>query len=257
MDETPTFRAVFPQASKFKKIFQPLTKLFESMPLYITQDGIDIRSMSSDKNTMVIFDMPSTSFEEYQLEEEKLVVKIDSDEFGKVVKRGTRDDAVIMEYEKGSPYMIIKFLNRKTSVEREFKIQAFEVPEEEMLDEPQVELKVTAKMDPTDLRHVVADAKIVSDEVEVNTPDNETLTFSAFEANKSYEAELKLYNPLTALVVDEPSKAKYSVQHLYDATRAYQAAKELTLEYATDMPMKIEMQMEAGTQLRLWIAPRV
>jgi len=227
------------------------------MPLYVTQEGIDIRSMSSDKNTMVIFDMPSTSFEEYQLNEEKLVIKIDTDEFGKVVKRGTRDDAVILEYEKGSPYLIVKFLNRKTSVEREFKIQAFEVPEEEMLEEPQVSLTVSARMDPADLRHVVADAKIISDEVEVNTPDNETLTFVAAEANKSYEAELKLYNPLTSLVVDSQAKAKYSVQHLYDATRAYQAAKELTLEYATDMPMKIEMSMEAGASLRLWIAPRI
>jgi len=248
---------MFPQASKFKKIFQPLTKLFEAMPLYVTQEGIDIKSMSSDKNTMVIFTMPSTSFEEYQVNEENVVVKIDSDELNKVVKRGTKDDAVILEYYKGSPYLHVKFLNRKTSVEREFKIQAFEVPEEEHLDEPQVQLTVTAKMDPADLRHVVADAKIVSDEVEVSTPDNETLTFVSFEANKSYEAELKLFNPLVSLVVEKEAKAKYSVQHLYDATRAYQAAKELTLEFATDMPMKLEMSMEAGSELRMWIAPRL
>jgi len=247
---------VYPQASKFKKIFQPLTKLFETMPLYLSEEKIEIKNMSSDKNTMVIFVMPSTSFEEYLLDEE-MMIRIDTDEFAKVVKRASRDDMVIMEYEKGSPFMIIKFLNRKTSVEREFKVQAFEMSEEEAIDEPNIRTTVIARMDPSDLRNVVADAKMISDEVEVSTPDSETLTFTASEVNKSYEAELKLYNPLSSLVVNEEARAKYSAQHLYDATRAYQASKELTMEYATDMPMKIEMYMEAGATLRMWIAPRM
>ncbi len=254
--EGVTFRAVYPQGSKFKKIFQPLTKIYEEMPFYITDEGLKIKSMSSDKNVLIIFDMPAIMFEEFDLTVDKLVIRVSPDEFGKVVKRATRDDAVVLEYERGSMFLTVKFVNKKTAVEREFKVRADEVPEEEEIEELNVDLTVTVKMAPKDLRYIVTDAKMISDEVTLETPNEESLIMRAMDVGKSYEAKLTMGNPLSTISVSSPATAKYSVDHLYDATRAYQAGEDLTLEYGTDLPLRIEMDVEGGAKLIMWIAPR-
>ncbi|UXD22911.1 hypothetical protein IPA_09545 [Ignicoccus pacificus DSM 13166] len=256
MDEV-TFKAVFPNASKFKKIWQPILKLFEELPLKITQEGINVKRMSSDNNLMVIFNMVAASFEEYVLMKDELLVKLIPDEVSKVIKRGTRDDMVILSYETGSPYFIIKFINKKTSVEREFKVSALEMAEEEDLQEPEVDLTVEATMKPKDLRDIVADAKIIGEEVLMETPSNDMIRILTSDVGKSYEAQLSLGNPLLSLIVDEKAKAKYSVAHLYDASRAYQAAESLSLSFGQDLPLRIDYEMEMGSSLRLWIAPRL
>ncbi len=252
--EGVTFRAVYPQGSKFKKIFQPLTKIFEEMPMYITEDGIKIKKLSSDKNVLTVFEMPALMFEEFDLAVDELVIKVAPDELGKVVKRATRDDVVVLEYERGSMYLIVKFVNKKTAVEREFKVSASEVPPEEEVEELNVELSVSVKMSPSDLRYIISDAKIISSDVTFEA-NEDVLYVKAMDVGKSYEAKLTMGNPLISINVSAPATAKYSVNYLYDATRAYQASKDLTLEFGTALPMKVDMDMEGGAKLTMWIAP--
>jgi len=255
--EDVTFRAVFPNGSKFKKLWQPILKLFEELPLKITNEGIHVKKMSSDNNIMVIFNMSTSAFEEFLVNRDELLVKLMPDELSKVVKRATRDDMVELLYNVGSPYFIIKFINKKTSVEREFKVSALEMGQEEDIQEPDVELSVEASMKPKDLRDIVSDAKLIGDEVTIEAPTHDQIRVMTSEVGKSYEATLSLGNPLLSLIVDKEARAKYSVSHLYDASRAYQAAENLTLSFAEDMPLKIDYDMEMGSKLRLWIAPRL
>ncbi len=255
--EEYTFKATFSNASKFKKLWQPILKLFDEMPLKIMPEGMNVKNMSSDNNLMVIFNMPATTFDEYDLTKDELIVKIVPDEFSKVIKRGTRDDLVQLIYQEGSPYFIIKFINRKTSVEREFRVSVIETEEVQDLPEPEVNLTVEAAMKPKDLRNIIADAKLIGDEVEIETKGNEALRFATADVGKSYEAVLSMGSPLLSIIVDEEAKAKYSIAHLHDASRAYQAAESLTLSFASDMPMKIDYELEMGSSLRLWIAPRL
>ncbi len=248
------FRATYPSGTKFKKIFQVVAKIFSELPFYITMDELKIMSMTEDKNIMAILSMPSETFEEYEVYEE-VRFKVDGDSLLKIAKRGTKDDKVVLEYDKDREKMIIRFINKKTGVEREFDINAIATDVEE-LREPAVELKARMVMDPEDFKNIVRDVKIVTDEAtfEVN---NDVALIRAEEAEKEYEAELREGDPLRHLEAQEEVKVKYGIENLEAVARAYQAAKEMTLELGTNLPMRIHYFLETGAQLVFWVAPRV
>ncbi len=252
-----TLRAVYPSGTKFKKIWQPIVKLLDTLPLKVNQDGLSIKQMSSDNNLMIVFDLTSTSFEEYYVEGGEALIEISSSDVASAIKRATREDLVELHYDPStSPYFVIKYINKKTSVEREFKILANELPLGEELREPDVELEANFTMKPKDFRDIVADAKIVGDETYISAHEEESeIKVIANDVNKSYEATLTIGNPLLSLNIEKTAHSKYSVSHLNDASRAYQAAETVKISFGSDKPMSIEYDLELNSTLKIWIAP--
>lgn len=76
-------------------------------------------------------------------------------------------------------------------------------------------------MKPKDFRDIVADAKVVGDEVYLSAvEETNEIKVHASEVNKSYDAILTIGNPLLSLNIDTDAHAKYSISHLNDASRA-------------------------------------
>ncbi len=248
------FRATYPSGTKFKKIFQVVAKIFSDLPFHITMDELKIMSMTEDKNIMAILRMPSEAFEEYEVLDE-VSFKVDGDAFLKIAKRGTKDDRVVLEFDKDREKLIIRFFNKKTGVEREFDLNAI-ITDIDELREPAVELKAKIIMDPEDFKNIVRDVKLVTDEATFEI-EEEVMYIKAEEAEKMYEAELRDGDPLRHLEVGEEVKVKYGIDNLEAVARAYQAAKDMTLELGTNLPMRINYLLETGAQLTFWVAPRL
>ena len=249
-------KAVYPSGTKFKKTWQPIVKLLDTLPIKINQDSLSIKQMSSDNNLMIVFELTSTSFEEYYVEGGETLIEISSSEISNAIKRATRDDIVELHYDSNTPYFIIRYINKKTSVEREFKVLANEMPLGEELKEPDVDLEADFTMKPKDFRDIVADAKIVGDEVHVSaSEESDEIKVNASDVNKLYEATLTLGNPLLSLNINGNAHAKYSISNLNDASRAYQAAEMVRISFGKDKPMKVEYDLEFNSTLRIWIAP--
>jgi proliferating cell nuclear antigen len=251
------FRAVYPAATKFKYIVQTIVKVMDEVPFIATQDGLDVRTLTPDKTTMVILRLPLTSFEEYQLDEEKKTFIVPADELNRVAKRGTRNDIVELKLDEEHRRLEINFIDKKTNVVRTFYVPLREGVVEE-ITEPQVELSVTAKMMADDFKSIINDAKIVSDEIEFAAYEDRIEVY-AESAQKKYMGILKMGAPLITLSVEgtTPVRAKYSIDLLKATTKATTAADTVTVQYGEALPMRLSFDLPGGGLLIYWVSPRV
>jgi len=206
---------------------------------------------------MIILRMPATSFEEYNLDEERKTFVLPADELNRVAKRGTRNDMVELVLEEDKHRMRITFIDKKTGVQRAFYIPLREAVTEE-LGEPQVELSVEARMLTDDFKAIVNDSKIVGDEVEF-TAYEDKIEVKCGSAQKEYYAVLSLNNPLVSLDVkgNPPIRSRYAIDLLKASLKATQTADSVVLEYGESLPMKLTFELPGGSVLIYWISPRM
>lgn len=252
-----SFRAVYPAATKFKYIVQTLAKVMDEIPFTATPEGLEVKTLTPDKTTMIILKLPITAFEEYDLTEDKKFFVVPADELNRVAKRGTRNDMVELKLDEERRRLEINFIDKKTSVTRSFYIPLRESVAEE-LAEPQVELTVTARMEADDFKDIINDAKIVSDEVEFAAHDD-YLEVAAVSTQKKYTGIFRVGDPLISYEVrgSTPVRAKYSIDLLKATTKATSAADVVTVEYGEALPMRISFDLPSGGVLIYWVSPRI
>ncbi len=251
------FRAVYPAATKFKYIVQTIAKIMDEVPFIATQEGLEVRALTPDKTTMIILKLPVMAFEEYELDEDKKKFIVAADELNRVAKRGTRNDLVELKLNEEQRRLEINFIDKKTGVTRSFYVPLREGIVEE-LAEPQVELTVSLRMEADDLKEIINDAKIVSDEVEFVAYEDRLEVLSV-EAQKKYHGVFREGEPLLSLTLtgNPPIRSKYSIDLLKASTKATSAAETATIEYGEALPMKITFDLPGGGLLVYWISPRV
>ena len=251
------FRAVHPVATKLKRIIETITKALDEIPFTATPEGLYVKSLSPDKTTMLVLTMPITTFEEYNVEKDKVVFVVPSDELKRAAKRGTRNDMVELVLEEDQRRLRMTFIDKKTSVTRTFYIPLREAVVEE-LSEPQVELNVVARLSADDFKDVIRDAKIVSDEVEF-TAHEDRLEAQSLSMQKEYKCIMEIGNPLITYEVrgNPPIRAKYAIDLLQTSLKAASTADTVTVEFGEALPMKLTFDLPGGSTLVYWVSPRI
>ncbi len=250
-------RLVYPAATKFKYIMQTIAKVLDQIPFTADpEEGLVVKALSADKTTMVVMKIPLGAFEAFETTEKKSFI-VPADELNKVAKRGTRNDIVEIVLEEEQRRLRINFIDKKTGVRRTFYIPLIEGVVEE-LSEPQVELTVRAQMTADDFKHIVRDAKIVSDEVEF-VAEQERLVARSLTPQKEYYNIMELGRPLISYEVrgNPPIVSKYAVDLLQSSLKATQAASTATIEFGESLPMRISFDLPGGGTLIYWVSPRV
>ena len=247
-------KLVFPKASKFKNITQALTKVVDETPFFISEMGVSVKSLSEDKTTMLVLQLPSEAFETVEFEE-PIAFKVNTKELHRIARRATRNDILELTIDRENRILKVEFRDKKTDIVRSFEVPvSFEGIEE--LSEPKVELPVKGEMLASDFKDIISDAKLVGDELEILYKDN-TIHIRVEEAGRSYEAILRENEPLLSIssTVDE-AHAKYGVDLLTATARAASSSTTMTFQFGTALPIKVTFEMpEIGT-LIYWVAPR-
>ncbi len=252
-----TFRAVYPAATKFKYVAQTIAKITDEIPFVATPEGLFVKTLSSDKTTMIVLQIPSTAFEEYLCEEDKVTFIVSADEFSKVSKRGTRNDVIELVLEKEHRRLRFTFQDRKTGVERTFYVELREGIVEE-LPEPSLELPVIARMLTDTFKNALRDVKLVGEEVEIIAEGEERIIFQSISPQREYYNIMEREKALLSFRnTSEKVHAKYSLELLEAALKATTAAEAVTLEMGENMPLKLTFDLPGGATLVYWIAPRI
>jgi len=249
------FKATYASASKFRYITQALAKITDEAPFYATQEMFEACILSPDKTTMIILKIPSIAFEEYEVEGEELFTLPTSD-LNKIVRRATRNDLLVFEYEKEKGLLRIGFRNKKTGVERSFYIEA-RSGALETIEELKLDLSVTARFLADDYKQIIRDLKLAGEEAIFHYKDAKLYILSRTQ-QREYRGEFVEGNPLSYLssTVDE-AKSAYSVGLLEATLKPIQSTKHVTLYFDTDKPAKIEFEIAGGGYMIYWIVPRV
>jgi proliferating cell nuclear antigen len=250
------FKCLYPAATKFKYIVQTIVKILDEIPFTATPDGLEVRTLTPDKTTMIVLRMPTSSFEDYQLDVEEKTFIVSSDELNRVAKRGTRNDLVELALEEEQRRLRITFIDKKTSVTRTFYVPLREGVVEK-LSEPQVELAVSVKMLAEDFKNIINDVKLVGDEAEF-IGHEDRLEVRSVTPQREYVGVFEVGNPLISYDVSgsTPVRSKYAIDLLKASTKAATAADTVTVEFGESLPLRLSFDLPGGSVLIYWITPR-
>jgi proliferating cell nuclear antigen len=129
---------------------------------------------------------------------------------------------------------------------------------EEEVPTPKITFNIKAKTTTQGLSQAIEDAQLVSDHVRIEA-DSEKLVLNATGDLMGATITLpKGSDALLDLEVKENSKATFSLSYLSEIIKAASATSEIaTLEFSTDMPVRLDFQQTKEGKLLFFLAPRI
>lgn len=234
-------------------MFSAIAILVDEATFKLNPEGIQLRAMDPSRVAMVDFQWPKTIFDEYQCDEPQNMC-INISELLKLLRRTSRDEAVELSLNPETARLQVAITGRYS---RTFNMPTLE-PQEEEVPTPKITFKAQAKATTDGLRQAIEDAQLVSDHVRMEA-DNEKLVLNATGDLMGAVIELKKgSDALLDLQVQEPVKATFSLSYLAEIIKAASATSEIaTLEFADDMPIRIDFQQPREGRLTYYLAPRI
>jgi len=247
------FKAKISDAKLLRDTITAISTLVDEATFNITPEGIKLRAMDPSRVAMIDFEMPKTVFDEYTADTPtKMCINIT--ELLKLLRRTSKDESVELTLDEKTGRLNVGIKGR---YDRTFNMPTLEATEEEV-PTPKITFNVRAKATTEGLNEAIQDVQLVSDHVRIEM-DNEKMTMRATGDLMGATVELKKgSDALLDLEAKEPSKATFSLSYLSEIVKTAAATSDIaTLEFSTDMPIRIDFQQPKEGKLTFYLAPRI
>jgi proliferating cell nuclear antigen len=247
------FKASVSDAKLWKNLLGAISTLIEEADFNATPDGIKLRSMDPSHVAMVDFEWQKTAFEEYTCQEPtKIRVNIAS--MLKLLKRVGSDEILEMLYDEKTRKLN---LTLKGKMMRKFTIPTLD-PAQEEVPTPKITFNSKVKLTTSTLRDIIDDVQAVSDNVRLETTPEKLIAAATTELSSAVIELEKASEMLIELDVKEPSKATFNLNYLSEITKAGASAAEIvTVEFSSNMPIRLEFDIPQQGRLSYYLAPRI
>ncbi|RLF12135.1 MAG: proliferating cell nuclear antigen (pcna) [Thermoprotei archaeon] len=245
-------KVVFHDAKLWRSIIQALSTMVDEATFTFSPEGIRMRAMDPSRIAMVDFEMPSTSFEEYDCEAEAKA-GVNLDQFNKLVKRASSGEKLELELKPDEGRLRVRFRGRIT---RGFAVPLLDLGYEE-LPTPRISFNVQARLLADAVEEALKDAELVSDHVKIQATPDELVFQSSSDKGESSTTFSKEGGALLELNVKEPSRAMYSLSYLTDMMKASAASDIMELQFSTNIPLTLIFDLPGGGRIQYWLAPRL
>ena len=247
------FKLKVSDAKQLRDMANAISILVDEATFKIEPEGLKLRAMDPSRVAMIDFEWPKTIFEEYVCAQpSKICVNIS--ELLKLLKRAGKDETVELSLDDKTGRLEVKITGRYG---RNFTMPTLEASEEEV-PTPKISFNIKAKTTTQGLSQAIEDAQLVSDHVRIEA-DTEKLILQA--SGDLMGATITLQKGTDALLdleTKETSKATFSLSYLSEIIKAASATSEIaTLEFSSDMPIRIDFQQTKEGKLTFFLAPRI
>jgi proliferating cell nuclear antigen len=247
------FKLKVADAKLLRDMITSISILVDEATFKLDPEGMKLRAMDPSRVAMVDFEWPKTIFEEYMCTEPtKMCINIS--ELLKLLKRAGKDETLELSLDEKTGRLQIQILGK---YKRDFTMPTLEASEEEV-PTPKIAFNVRAKTTTGGLTQAIEDAQLVSDHVRVEA-DTEKLVFNASGDLMGALIELKKgSDTLLDLETKEPSKATFSLSYLSEIIKTAAATSDIaTLEFSSDMPVRLDFHQAKEGKLTFYLAPRI
>ncbi len=249
------FRVKYPVGARFKRVFQGSLKPVDEVPMSFDSSRFLVRCLSPDKNLLVEVMIPQTAFELFEVSRETTLT-VDKLQLLRSLRRVTKKDSVLMEFNESSRVLKLTLINLKTGVERSYTADVREVGSE-LIGSISIDLPIRFQIPSEDFRKIIADAKLIDEELELRCEGNNIQVVSMLE-NKMFKQTLALGSPLYSLEVKESqASSKYDLDLLRVLVNSLTLTDITTVEFGPSLPLKISVEMSDGSRITYWVASKV
>ena len=247
------FKLKVADAKLLRDMITSISILVDEATFKLDPEGLKLRAMDPSRVAMIDFEWPKTVFEEYVCDASaKMCINIT--ELLKLLKRAGKDEVVELSLDEKTGRLQVTIVGKYS---RNFTMPTLEASEEEV-PTPKLSFNVKVKATTEGLGQAIEDAQLVSDHVKLEA-DQEKLVFNAAgDLMGATITILKGSDTLLDLEAKEPSKATFSLSYLTEIIKAASATSDIaTLEFSSDMPVKLDFQQIKGGKLTFYLAPRI
>jgi proliferating cell nuclear antigen len=247
------FKLKVADAKFLRDMITSISVLVDEATFKLDSEGMKLRAMDPSRVAMIDFEWPKTVFEEYECTEPaKMCINIT--ELLKLLKRAGKDEVVELSLDEKTGRLHVAISGKYS---RNFTMPTLEASEEEV-PTPKLTFNVKIKATTDGLSQAIEDAQLVSDHVKLEA-DPEKLVFNAAgDLMGATITILKGSDTLLDLEATQPSKATFSLSYLTEIIKAASATSDIaTLEFSSDMPVKLDFQQVKGGKLTFYLAPRI
>jgi proliferating cell nuclear antigen len=232
-----------------KESISIISDLIDEATFKVTSQSIKLVAMDSANVAMVIFELYSSNFIEYELEED-VEFTINLMNLRQILRRVSSNDALTLELKDNRLIIIIKGKSTK-----EFNLSIYEAEESEH-KVPSLEFGASVALDCSMLSDVVEDASIVTEESIAFIVDNNKIVFLAESETNKARIEVKDNIKITK-DSEDIVKSKYSIAYLKKMISGSKIADIVNIFFGNDYPLKLEYKVVDKVQLSFILAPRI
>jgi len=247
------FKLKVGDAKPFRDMITSISILVDEATFKLDPEGLKLRAMDPSRVAMIDFDWPKAAFEEYECTEPtKMCINIT--ELLKLIKRSGKDETLELALDDKTGKLQVKISGKYT---RNFTMPTLEASEEEV-PTPKITFNVKIKATTDGLSQAIEDAQLVSDHVKIEA-DAEKVVFNASGDLMGATITLqKGSDALLELEAKEPQKATFSLSYLTEIIKAASQTSDIaTLEFSSDMPIRLDFQQAKEGKLTFYLAPRI
>jgi proliferating cell nuclear antigen len=247
------FKLKVADAKQLRDMITSISILVDEATFKLDAEGMKLRAMDPSRVAMIDFEWPKTVFEEYMCTEPtKMCINIT--ELLKLLKRAGKNETLELSIDEKTGKLQVTIAGKYA---RNFTMPTLEASEEEV-PTPKITFNVKIKAMTEGLSQAIEDAQLVSDHVRIEA-DPEKVVFNA--AGDLMGATITLQkgsDTLLELDAKEPQKATFSLSYLTEIIKTASATSDIaTLEFSSDMPIKLDFQQAKEGKLTFYLAPRI
>jgi len=238
----------------FKRAIKAIATLIDEGTFTVDDEGLKLRAMDPSRVAMVDFLWGREAFEEFECDEPTKIC-VNLGELMKILKRAGRGEIVEFSLDETSGRLKITITN---GYSRSFQLPILETVEEELPGELKIPFTAKITMGAKELRQAIEDAKLASDHIRIEA-SKEGVTFKASGDVTAMSVDFpRDSEAITKFEVDEETQAAFGLAYLLDIVKAASALSEVvSIEYATDKPIKLDFKLPYEGKLVFYLAPRV
>lgn len=228
-----------------------ISELVNEACFKVKPDAIELVAMDPANVAMVIFKLLSSTFIEYNVENE-VEIAINLNNLKQILRRAKPNDMLTMEMSDGNKLKI----TLKGNTTRTFSLPIIELDEREQ-KVPELSFPVSVKLSTDMFNEAIEDVDIVAESVNFIAESNKFTVEAEGDLSK---AKIEIVAGDNATITSDSAdkiKAKYSIEYLKKMIGGSKLAPEVTLHFNKDYPLKLEYKAVDKLLLSFILAPRV
>lgn len=226
-----------------------ISELVNEVKLSINKDKIEIIAMDPANVAMVVFNLLSSAFAEYEVKEPKEIF-INLDSLKQALKRAKPSDTLSLDLDEEKNKLIIKVKGDSAKV---FNLSLLNNDEREQ-KVPDLKFPVKIETNALIFNEAVEDMNLVAESVAL-IAEKEKLTINS--ESKLSAARVEIKGPETKVSCNGITKAKYSLEYLKKIIKGAKLTDNVLLQFDEDYPLRVDYAVPDKLSLSVILAPRV
>ncbi|MCS7142678.1 MAG: proliferating cell nuclear antigen (pcna) [Aigarchaeota archaeon] len=251
-----SFKMTVQYAGFFTDLIKAVSAVVDEGDFKATATGLRLISMDPAHISLVDFELPKDSVEEYELSGD-VEITINMLELLKFLRRAKKNESLTLNYDSEKRKLTIILTNQAAARERTFQLSTLEPVEGGRTTAPRLTFDATARISTEALWEAIEDSSLVADSMKV-TIARDTVVFTARGELGTVENKLTVDGAMVHEVnAQKEASATFALTYLEKIVKAGKDLSEETLlMLSMNKPIKIGFPLP-NARLEYLIAPRL